>query len=75
MAKIGSIDFSQLLGFALVANASSDGIDFHDQTVGARLGAKVGFEPGGKRKPVEFRRLLGFAAVGNEIGEKCRFSG
>ena len=73
MAKIGSIDFSKLLGFALVADAGSDGIDFRNQTVAARLGAKVGLEPRGKPTTVEFRRLLGFAAVGDEIGESVDF--
>jgi hypothetical protein len=73
MAKIGSIDLTQLLGFTIVADELPDGLDFQNQTVGARLGARVGFEPTGKPKQVEFGKLLGFAAVGNEIGESVDF--
>ena len=36
------IDYSKLLGFDLVSDALVDGIDFHNQNVGAKLGAKVG---------------------------------
>jgi hypothetical protein len=36
------IDFSKLLGFALIADHISTAIDLRDNTIGARLGAKVG---------------------------------
>ena len=74
MPTIGPIDFTQLLGFTIVADELPDGLDFQNQTVGARLGAKVGFEPNTKPvKQVEFRKLLGFAAVSNEIGDSVDF--
>ena len=36
------IDFSKLLGFALIADQVFTAIDLRDNTIGARLGAKVG---------------------------------
>jgi len=36
------IDFTKLLGFQTVSEQSARGIDFKDETIGARLGAKVG---------------------------------
>jgi hypothetical protein len=42
MNESGTIDFSKLLGFELVADQPSQKFDFQDRTVSARLGAKVG---------------------------------
>lgn len=39
------INFSKLLGFALIADHLSAAIDLRDYTVGARIGAKVGTKP------------------------------
>ena len=39
------MDFTKLLGFDAVADQISSGIDFKDETLGAKLGAKVGEEP------------------------------
>jgi hypothetical protein len=36
------IDYSKLLGFDMVAKDVTDGVDFQDATVGAKLGAKIG---------------------------------
>jgi hypothetical protein len=36
------INFSKLFGFALIADHLSTAIDLRDDTVGARIGAKVG---------------------------------
>lgn len=36
------IDFSKLLGFDMVGDRLSAGVDFKDDAIGARLGAKVG---------------------------------
>jgi hypothetical protein len=44
MNDSGRIDFSKLLGFELVAEQVSAEFDFQDQTISARLGAKVGQE-------------------------------
>jgi hypothetical protein len=42
------IDYAKLLGFEAVSDELSNGVDFQDETIGARLGAKVGaVEPGG----------------------------
>jgi hypothetical protein len=38
------IDFSKLLGFAPVSGELSERVDFRDDTIGAKLGAKVGTE-------------------------------
>jgi hypothetical protein len=35
---------SELLGFSLLAEQLSNGIDFQDETVSSRLGAKIGAE-------------------------------
>jgi hypothetical protein len=36
------LDYSKLLGFAAVSDQLSEGVDFQDETISARLGAKVG---------------------------------
>ena len=36
------IDYAKLLGFNAVSDKLSDGIDFQDDTLGDKLGAKVG---------------------------------
>ena len=36
------IDFAKLLGFNTVSNELPDGLDFKGDSIGARLGAKVG---------------------------------
>jgi hypothetical protein len=36
------IDFTKLLGFDAVSDDLSQGVDFQDETIGAKLGAKVG---------------------------------
>jgi Rad3-related DNA helicase len=36
------IDYAKLLGFAAVTDRLSEGVDFQDETISARLGAKVG---------------------------------
>ena len=42
MKKTDKIDWSKLLGFDTVSDRISSKIDFRDETIGARLGAKVG---------------------------------
>ena len=44
-----------------------------DQTIGARLGAKVGLKPRAGQKKVELRKLLGFASVIAELGDNIDF--
>jgi len=38
------INFAKLLGFAQVSHNLSESFDFRDDTIGAKLGAKVGAE-------------------------------
>ena len=42
---MGTLDFSQLLGFDILAGQVDAKVDFADPMVGAKLGAKVGLEP------------------------------
>lgn len=44
MQKLETIDFSKLFGFQTVSEGIDEGPDFRDETVGAKLGAKVGLE-------------------------------
>ena len=43
MQKPDSIDFTKLLGFEMVTRELEKELDFQNETVGAKLGAKVGF--------------------------------
>lgn len=38
------IDYSKLLGFGYVSDQLAKGVDFRDETVAAKIGAKVGIE-------------------------------
>ena len=79
MQKIGKIDFAKLLGFETVSDCTAEGIDFRDETIGVKLGAKVGGEtipaPFGrastgfiqKTEKLDFGKLLGFETVGAQI--------
>ena len=42
VAKTKAIEFSKLLGFQTVAASVTNGVDLQDDTIGAKLGAKVG---------------------------------
>ena len=66
MAKQQALDLGKLLGFATVSGHASGGIDFQDETIGAKLGAKVGAEA--PRDRVDFAKLLGFATVSDHAG-------
>jgi hypothetical protein len=39
------IDYSKLLGFETVEVLISDGVDFQDEALAAKLGAKIGNDP------------------------------
>ena len=47
------IDYAKLLGFAAVSDQLSEGVDFQDETISARLGAKVGAPEVGPAKFIE----------------------
>jgi hypothetical protein len=42
MQKSEKIDLTKLLGFETIACEPTDNVDFQDETLGAKLGAKVG---------------------------------
>lgn len=42
MRKANAIDYARLLGFASVSEQLSGSVDFRDEHLGAKLGAKVG---------------------------------
>ena len=44
MKNAAKIDFAKLLGFDAVSDQISGSVDFQDETIGAKLGAKVGQE-------------------------------
>ena len=68
------LDFAKLLGFETLSNRFSKGIDFQDETVGAKLGAKAGgVEPDGPDRAqvsetFDFRDELINAKLGAKVG-------
>lgn len=42
MQESRTIDFGRLLGFGTVSDRTSEDIDFRDETISDKLGAKVG---------------------------------
>ena len=42
MPESNKMDFTKLLGFKTVSEQISEGLDFQEETVAAKLGAKVG---------------------------------
>jgi hypothetical protein len=73
MGKTKEIDFAKLIGFAAVSDHLSDGIDFRDEIIGDKLGAKVGAEPVQESKSLEFGKLLGFETVSDQIAGSLNF--
>jgi hypothetical protein len=63
MKRRHKINFSKLLGFALIADHLSATVNLRDDTVGARIGAKVGEKP---TTPSDLLRKLGTPE--NEVG-------
>jgi len=45
MKKISEINYSKLLGFEGLGELISGSVDFQDDAVAAKLGAKVGLDP------------------------------
>ena len=45
MQKSDSIDFAKLLGFQTITDELANELDFQNETLGDKLGAKVGLEP------------------------------
>jgi hypothetical protein len=45
MTATDNIDYSKLLGFESVGDLIAEGVDFQDDALAAKLGAKVGNDP------------------------------
>ena len=45
MKKVSEIDYSKLLGFEAIGDEIAGNVDFQDERVAAKLGAKVGADP------------------------------
>jgi hypothetical protein len=58
MKRHDDIDFSKLLGFDAVNDQISGSVDFQDETIGAKLGAKVGIEALAEVAPVTLGEAL-----------------
>lgn len=69
MTSSTGIDFSRLIGFDQMADAASEGVDFRDDAVGARLGAKRGAEPVAPLDRLDLSRLVGFEQTADAAGE------
>ena len=69
------IDFGKLLGFKAVADEISSGVDFQNDTIGAKLGAKVGgteaLDP--TRSELDCSKLLGFETVASDLSGALEF--
>jgi hypothetical protein len=63
MKAFDTLDATRLLGFASLGDRLVNGVDFKDDILGARLGAKVGFP---EHPQLDFSRLLGFASLGDQ---------
>jgi hypothetical protein len=62
------IDFARLLGFEMVSDQISGSLDFQDEIVGDKLGAKVGpIEPSSPIGRIDYNRILGFQTVSDQI--------
>ena len=74
MRKYNRLDFAKLLGFDTVAAKLFEELDFQDQIIAARLGAKIGVEPRAEpQNKVDLRKLFGFASVSAELGDNVDF--
>jgi hypothetical protein len=78
-SEMREIKFSRLLGFDAVSDRVAGGVNFRDETIGAKLGAKVGAdgEPEPSRRSemreIRFSKLLGFDAVSDQIAGGVNF--
>jgi hypothetical protein len=54
MQNSAKIDYAKLLGFGSVAEQISGGVDFQNETISAKLGAKVGRPEAGHADATKF---------------------
>ena len=66
MHKAEKIDFAKLLGFSTVSHEISNGVDFQDEIIGTKLGAKVGVEQPGS---LDYARLLGLQTISDRLSD------
>jgi hypothetical protein len=59
------IDFTKLLGFETLSDQIAGGLDFQDESLSDKLGAKIGPEPGG---PTLFQDDTMAARLGAKVG-------
>ena len=70
MQKLECIDFTKLLGFDTVSAGLPSGLDFKDETLGDKLGAKVGQESNpSPAKGIDFNDATLGAKLGAKIGD------
>jgi hypothetical protein len=66
-----NIDFSKLLGFENASEVLPEVVDFRDQTVGDKLGAKIGLpEDISPAKGIDFRDETFGARVGAKVSSE-----
>jgi hypothetical protein len=53
MKKVSEINYSKLLGFESIGDQIIGSVDFQDERVAAKLGAKIGADPPPVGPPVE----------------------
>ena len=61
MQKPDRIDFAKLLGFELVTRELLENFDLQEETIGAKLGAKVGASVEPTIRKIRLARLAGAA--------------
>ena len=69
---MSNIDYGKLLGFQTVSDHLTGTIDFKDETLGTKLGAKVGsveIPPGA----LDYAKLRGFDTVPDELAAGIDF--
>ena len=81
MNGANKLDPTKPLGFASASDRLSNGVDFQDDTLGAKLGAKVGAVENQaeirnrttKTNKLDYAKLLGFEGVGEQLSESVDF--
>ena len=64
MQNAKKIDYAKLLGFDTISDEIVGSVDFQADTIGARLGAKVGEHV---PAPLDYSKLVGFATLSDEF--------
>src|SRR5690348_16364325 len=70
---MSNIDYGKLLGFQTVSDHLTGKIDFKDETLGTKLGAKVGQVEAIPTSALDHSKLLGFDTVTDELAAGIDF--